>query len=55
MRALPLVRPRWQEAKRSIIERLHLRRLLGDARLAHKTNDEIAVCNFIFQTVNSCH
>ena len=47
--------PRWQEINRSIIERPHLQRLLRDARFTDKTDEEIAVYNFIFQIVNSCY
>lgn len=55
MQALQLVHSRWQEVNRSIIERPHLQRLLGDVRFANKTDEEIAVYNFIFQIVNSCY
>jgi hypothetical protein len=55
MQALQLIHSRWQEINRSIIERPHLQRLLGDARFTDKTDEEIAVYNFIFQIVNSCY
>ena len=55
MQALQLVHSRWQEVNRSIIERPHLQRLLGDTRFAEKTDEEIAVYNFIFQILNSCY
>jgi hypothetical protein len=55
MQALQLIHSRWQEVNRSIVERPHLQRLLGDARFTGKTDEEIAVYNFIFQIVNSCY
>ncbi|MBA7481280.1 hypothetical protein ES707_16750 [subsurface metagenome] len=55
MQALQLIHSRWQDINRSIIERPHVQRLLGDERFAAKTDDEIAAYNFVFQIVNSCY
>jgi AraC-like DNA-binding protein len=55
MQALQLAHFRWQEVNRSIVERPHLQRSLGDARFENKTDDEIVVYNIIFQIMNSCY
>jgi hypothetical protein len=53
--ALKLLNSRWHDINRILMERPHIQRLLGDARLSTRTDDEIIVFNFLFQVLNICH
>jgi hypothetical protein len=52
MEALTLLHSRWQEINRSIIERPCVQRQRRDARFTSKSEDEIVLCNFMFQILN---
>lgn len=52
---LTLVHSRWHEINFGIMRQPHIQRLLGDARFADKTDDEIVVYNFLFQILNTCY
>lgn len=55
MEALKLIHSRWHDINLGIIARPQIQRLIGDAKFASKTDDEIVAYNFMFQIVNACY
>ena len=47
METLKLINSRWQEINKLIIDRPQIQRLIGDARFADKSDDDIIAYNFL--------